>query len=296
MVPDGADSKCFFRKIGRNAGAAWWIPTLYFAEGAPASIFTEVSVPIFMSFQMSEGMIALWSNLLGLVPILLIKILWAPFVDAVSTKRFWIIMTQISMAVVFFFSAAACCAGSLAPLLLISTFALGAFFSATHDVAADGYYIIALSEREQALYSGLRSVFFRVAMIAANGGLILFAGFLSDAVAGEMNDVRAGFVWMISLLIPGILMGLLALYHWMVLPEREEKQKSRISGRCGNGEWSSRNGCGEKNSVSKKLQEESSEERIGIRQIWQDFRQSGVLFFKKRQVGTVLLFLLFFRL
>ena len=152
---------------------AFWIPTLYFAEGVPAAVVTEISILIFHSLMVPESAIVFWANFFGLPWIL--KPLWAPMVDLLRTKRFWIIVTQLCMALCILGAAAACGFGQVQSLIIVF-FLLTAIASATHDIAADGFYILALSEHDQAIYSGLRSVFYRCAMLAANGILTIFAG------------------------------------------------------------------------------------------------------------------------
>ncbi|MBO5763177.1 MAG: MFS transporter [Lentisphaeria bacterium] len=234
---------------------AFWIPTLYFAEGVPAAVVTEISILIFHGLMMPDSSVAFWANFFGLPWIL--KPLWAPAVDLVRTKRFWIIMTQLAMALCILGTAAACGFGQI-QALIITFLLLTAIASATHDIAADGFYILALSEHDQAIYSGLRSVFYRCAMLAANGALTIFAGIIfrlgywGDGVETD----SAGIGWGITLILPGLFFLGAALYHALLLPRSEQHA---VSGKTEN------------------------------------FGSIFLSFFRRKHIGIMLIFLLFYR-
>ena len=152
-----------------------WIPTLYFAEGLPYVIVITVSVIMYKRLGISNADIALYTSWLYLPWV--IKPLWSPVVDILRTKRFWITTMQLiigaGMAGVAF----------TIPLpdffqFTLAFFWLLAFSSATHDIAADGFYMLALPENKQSFFVGIRSTFYRVAMIAGQGLLVILAGFL----------------------------------------------------------------------------------------------------------------------
>jgi PAT family beta-lactamase induction signal transducer AmpG len=152
-----------------------WIPTLYFAEGLPYVIVITVSVIMYKRLGISNADIALYTSWLYLPWV--IKPLWSPIIDILRTKRFWITTMQLiigaGMAGVAF----------TIPLpdffqFTLAFFWLLAFSSATHDIAADGFYMLALSEGQQSFFVGIRSTFYRVAMIAGQGLLVILAGFL----------------------------------------------------------------------------------------------------------------------
>ena len=131
----------------------FWLPPLYFAEGLPAAVITEVSLLLFQFFGMSNSAIAFWTNFLGLVPLIFVKIFCAPLVDMLSTRRRWIINGQFILACLFFAVSLVCFTATPIPLL-ITLFFCASLVSGIHDIAADGFYIIALNDHEQALYSG----------------------------------------------------------------------------------------------------------------------------------------------
>ena len=111
--------------------------------------------------------------------------------------------------------------GSLAVFMLI------AFASATHDISADGFYIIGLPDKEQELYVGVRNTFYRIGMVIGQGGLVLLAGYMQDGHFGEaMQSVSAS--WMTVFIILGILMFLLGLYHAFILPKVETSVHDRF--------------------------------------------------------------------
>ena len=189
-----------------------WISSLYFAEGVPAAIICEVAVVIFAALGADAAEVARDVSLLGMP--WMFKPLWAPVVDCFGAKKRWIIAMQLVMGALFALSAFFAVPAGRG--WFFSLFMAAAFASATHDIAADGFYIVALDSHEQSLYSGLRSVFFRAAMIVANGGMLYFA-----ARAAERFELSA---WQQALLLSSLLFGILALIHALLLPaERARK-------------------------------------------------------------------------
>jgi len=197
----------------RNKVAApVWISSLYFAEGVPAAIICEVSLVIFAALGRSPESIARDVSILGLP--WMFKPLWSCLIDLFGTKRQWIVGAQFVLAALF--AAAAGFAGSFGWLWWM--FFAAALVSATHDIAADGFYLVALDDHRQSLYSGLRSVFYRAAMIAANGGLILLAARLAKM------HVPGAWSWAIG--VAAAVFGLLALFHFVALPADERRPVS----------------------------------------------------------------------
>ena len=158
--------------------AAWrWIPTLYFAEGIPYVVVMIVSVIMYKRLGVSNTQIALYTSWLYLPWV--IKPLWSPLVDGLKSKRWWIVAMQLLIG-----------AGLAGVALTIPTSGflrytlaflwLLAFSSATHDIAADGFYMLGLSPNNQAWFVGIRSTFYRLAMIAGQGFLVMLAGFLES--------------------------------------------------------------------------------------------------------------------
>lgn len=153
-----------------------WVPSLYFAEGMPYMIITTVSVLIFKQLGMSVKDIAFFTSFMAFPWAL--KPLWAPILDVYWTKKRWVILTQASMAIGFALAAFAMPFTS-ATQLLLWIFLIMAFVSATHDAAADGFYIIGLPDpTKQAFFTGVRSTAYRVSMITAQGGMVLLAGLI----------------------------------------------------------------------------------------------------------------------
>ena len=164
-----------------------WIPTLYFAEGLPYVIVMVVSVIMYKRLGISNADIALYTSWLYLPWV--IKPLWSPIVDIFSTKRKWIIAMQLvigaGMAGVAF----------TIPMpdffqITLAVFFLIAFSSATHDISADGFYMIALDEGQQSFFVGIRSTFYRIAMIAGQGLLIVLAGYLETTLTVSSAEIK----------------------------------------------------------------------------------------------------------
>lgn len=186
-----------------------WIPSLYFVEGIPYVVVTSVALIMFKRLGLSDTECALYTSWLTLPWAL--KALWSPFVDIFKTKRWWIIAMQALIGVslssiafalptAFFFQL------SLAFLWLI------AFSSATHDIAADGFYMIALDEHQQALNVGVRSTFYRLALIFGEGLLLMLIGLL------EVYTRKPVVAWSWGFGFVGIIFLVIALYHKFILP------------------------------------------------------------------------------
>jgi PAT family beta-lactamase induction signal transducer AmpG len=194
---------------GRSRTPWAWIPSLYLAEGLPYVVVMTVSVILYKGFGVSNTDIALYTSWLYLPWV--VKPLWSPVVDLLGTRRAWIWTMQLAIG------------GGLAGVALtipaphffqwtLAFFWLLAFHSATHDIAADGFYMLATTERQQAYFVGVRTLFYRVATIAGQGLLVMLAGRLQErtgsatyawsAVMGALAAAFAGF----------------ALWHRFVLP------------------------------------------------------------------------------
>ena len=190
-------------------GAWRWVPTLYFAEGLPYAIVILVSVIMYKRLDVSNTEIALYTSWLYLPWV--IKPIWSPIVDTVSTKRFWILTTQILIG-----------AGLAGVALTIPTsdffrYSLAfmwllAFSSATHDISADGFYMLGLNDHDQAWFVGIRSTFYRLAMISGQGLLVMLAGYLES----RFDSVQRG--WSITLMVAAGVYILVYLYHTRAIP------------------------------------------------------------------------------
>jgi len=155
---------------------AWtWIPSLYFAEGIPYVVVMLVSVIMYKRLGISNTEIALYTSWLYLPWV--IKPLWSPFVDLLKTKRWWILSMQLMIGAGLGGIALMIPAPDFFKFTLIFMWLL-AFSSATHDIAADGFYMLALNENDQAWFVGIRSTFYRLAMITGQGLLIILAGYV----------------------------------------------------------------------------------------------------------------------
>jgi PAT family beta-lactamase induction signal transducer AmpG len=166
----------------KNTSPWGWIPTLYFAEGLPYVSVMLISLIMYKRMGISNTDIAFYTSLLYLPWV--IKPFWSPFVELLKTKRWWIISMQVligagfagvafTIPLPFFFQAT------------LAFFWLMAFSSATHDIAADGFYMLALDTNKQAKYVGIRSTFYRIATITGQGILVILAGFIESESGSE---------------------------------------------------------------------------------------------------------------
>ncbi len=186
-----------------------WIPTLYFAEGLPYVIVMAIATVMYKRLGLNNTEIALYTSWLYLPWV--IKPFWSPFVDLVRTKRWWVVTMQLLIGAAL---------GGVAFMLnlpdavrwSLALFWLMAFSSATHDIAADGYYMLELNPHEQTLYVGIRSTFYRIATIAGQGILIMLAGAL------EVYTRRVAYAWSLTFYFMAALFLALFVYHRFVLP------------------------------------------------------------------------------
>ena len=243
----------------KSSRSGWaWIPTLYFAEGLPYVLVMTVSVIMYKKLGISNTDISIFTSLLYLPWV--IKPLWSPIVDIFKTKRSWITSMQLLLAVGLVGIALALSLPNFFTATFI-VFAVMAFFSATHDIAADGFYMLGLTQREQSYFVGVRSLFYRISMIAGQGILVIVAGFLEVHFKSDDNTgVR--YAWMIAFIVPAALFFLFYLYHKFILPHPAEDSRHTDS---------------------------------GTQNFSKEFVNAFKAFFKKKQIVVAILFLLLFR-
>lgn len=245
----------------------WWIPTLYFAEGIPYFIVNNISVIMFNNMGMSKGDMALYTSMLYLPWV--IKPIWSPFVDIIKTKRWWVVAMQIIMSAAFALlaftlphpSAEVIASGATSVSIFKITlvlFWITAFASATHDIAADGFYMLALPTKEQSVFVGIRSTFYRLSSIFGQGVLVVIAGVLERRLG---NVPQA---WSATLAAAAILFAALTLWHSFALP-RPKADSSRPDGNTASG-------------------------------ILKEFCRTFLTFFSKKHVWLAMIFMLLYRL
>lgn len=186
-----------------------WIPSLYIAEGLPYFAVNSLTVLMYTNMGIPKDQMALYTGFLYLPWV--IKPFWSPFVDIIRTKRWWILSMQllicITIGLVAFFATTS--SFFIATLIV---FWLMAFFSATHDIAADGYYMLELDDKAQAAFVGVRSTFYRLASILGQGGLVILAGVL------EKNLDNIPLAWSVTFGFLSILFFLIFIWDVVVLP------------------------------------------------------------------------------
>ena len=249
--------------LGALSDNPWsWIPTLYFAEGIPYFIVNIISVIMFTNMGLQNSIVALLTSLLYLPWV--VKPLWSPFVALIRTKRWWIVTMQALVSVSLIFAAIALPSqhtlanGAEARffLLTLCIFYITAFASSTHDIAADGYYMIALDEHRQSVFVGIRSTFYRLASIFGQGVLVVIAGVLENRLG------NIPLAWKIMLIICSAMFALLTIWHSFVLPRPEIVLK----------------------------------EKKTAKEIFKGFGNAIASFATKKGLGTAIIFMLLYRL
>jgi PAT family beta-lactamase induction signal transducer AmpG len=198
--------------IEKDKGAWAWVPVLYFTQGLPYVLVVTVSVIMYKKLGVSNEDIGLYTSILYLPWVL--KPLWSPFVDLKSTKRKWFLTMQLLIAIallgvgltlptnMFFISSLAC-------------FWMAAFASATNDIASDGYYMLGLTEKKQSFFVGMRSTFYRLAMVTGEGLIVVLAGFLENHYG---DNTKA---WSITMSAAAFLMLIMTVANFFVTPKYE---------------------------------------------------------------------------
>ena len=255
-----------------NQPSPWmWIPTLYFAEGIPYFIVNNISVTMFTKMGVPNGAMALFTSLLYLP--WAIKPLWSPFVDILKTKRWWILSMQILMSVTFILTTlsiphpdAATIASQTTPISLFTftliLFIVTAFASATHDIAADGFYMLSLDQQQQSFFVGIRSTFYRLSSIFGQGVLVYIAGYI------ERTSHNIPLSWTLTMAITSVIFTLVSLYHTFVLPKPKADGIRHI--------------------------EERQQQQAQA--IWKEFARTFVTFIRKPGVLLAIVFMLLYRL
>lgn len=231
----------------------FWIPILNFASGLPYAIIISVSVIMYKNLGIDNEAIGVYTSLLYLPWV--IKPLWSPFIDLYSTKRKWFLSMQLLISIAFVL------VGFMLPLqqfffVTLAIFWVAAFASASNDVASDGFYLLALSKDQQSFFLGIRSTFYRLAMLTGNGLIVVLAGYL-EIEFGDKNKA-----WSYTMVLVGILMTIITIYNFFVSPKTESKAAPL------------------------------SAESIINKSFGTVFKS----FFQKKQIGLILAFILLFRL
>ena len=239
-----------------------WIPSLYFAEGLPYVAVMTISLILYKQLGLSNADITFYTSWLYLPWV--IKPLWSPFIDIVKTKRWWITTMQLLIGAAF---------GGIAFTIpsdfwlrgTLCFFWLMAFASATHDIAADGFYMLGLDQHDQAWFVGIRSTFYRFATIFGQGVLVMIAGNLQVVFRNSI-----AFSW--SLMFYGVAGLFIALWLWhsYVLPHpSEDEENTHVEGEV---------------------------KTVSSNSILRDLLLTIKTFFKKEQVVAGILFMLFYRM
>jgi PAT family beta-lactamase induction signal transducer AmpG len=239
-----------------------WVPTLYFAEGIPYFLVNTISVVMFTDMGMPNGQMSLYTSLLYLPWV--IKPLWSPFVDLIKNKHWWIVAMQVLMslamlALPFLLPQGPGTEFTSSPLFFttLGLFWLTAFASATHDIAADGFYMLALDSNKQAEFVGIRSTFYRLSSIFGQGVLVALAGII-DRYTSEVH-----VAWQLTLIIAAVIFSGVTLYHTWHLPKPSEDKMHKAR---------------------------------SAKDIFREFGRTFATFFQKKYIWLALAFMLLYRL
>lgn len=197
-------------KRNKSVARGWlWVSTLYLAEGLPYVVVMTVAVIMYKRMGIDNTQLAFYTSLLSLPWV--IKPFWSPFVDIFSSKRRWIVLMQLLIAAGFA-AIALSLPGSGWFRASMASFMVVAFLSATHDIAADGFYMLGLDEHGQSFFVGIRTAVYRLAMLLGQGPLVMLAGYL------EMRYGDIPRAWAMTFYLLAAAMAVIALYHFFSLP------------------------------------------------------------------------------
>jgi PAT family beta-lactamase induction signal transducer AmpG len=229
----------------------FWIPLLNFASGLPYAVIISVSVIMYKNLGITNEDIGVYTSLLYLPWV--IKPLWSPFIELNGTKRKWFLSMQLLISIAFLLVGFTIPASGFF-IMTLAIFWVAAFASASNDIASDGFYLLVLPKEQQSFFLGIRSTFYRLSLLAGNGLIVLFAGYLEHKYS---DNTKA---WSYTMIAVGLLMTFITIYNFFSTPKTE----------------------------------------VNADQTTKDHHQSFasvfVSFFKKKQIGIVLAFILVFRL
>ena len=269
-----------------NNCSPWlWVPTLYFAEGVPYFVVNNISVMMFTKMGVPNGDMAFFTTLLYFPWFL--KGVWSPLVDVVRTKRWWIVTMQVLLTALMVLltltlphpSPDVIQTGqtpiSIFTLTLV-LFIIAAFASATHDIAADGYYMLAHSPSSQAAFIGIRSTFYRIASVFGQGVLVYIAGHIEKST----GDIP--YSWRVTLGVSAVVFFLITIYHTFFLPHSDEDRPRQSSAE-------------NVKSIEDGVQKGNGKDAKSASN-WSELAESFVTFIKKPNVLWAIAFMLLYRL
>ncbi|MDE5659748.1 MAG: MFS transporter [Muribaculaceae bacterium] len=232
----------------------WWIPSLYLAEGLPNAIVVTVAVVLLKNMGLDNGRVTLYTSLFYLPWV--IKPFWSPFVDIFGSKRSWIWVMQLCLAAGMALIALTLDSAWWLAAALASFWGV-AFCSATHDIAADGFYMLGLDAKNQAFFVGIRSTFYRLANLLASGGVVWMAGRMMN------SGMEVTPVWQIIFAALAIFFVVAALWHRSILPYPQTDGRNAVR---------------------------------SVKEILVDFGQTFKTFFARPHIVSALAFMLLYRL
>jgi PAT family beta-lactamase induction signal transducer AmpG len=230
----------------------YWIPLLNFASGLPYAVIISVSVIMYKNLGISNEDIGVYTSLLYLPWV--IKPLWSPFIELNGTKRKWFLSMQLLISIAFLLVGFTIPASGFF-IMTLAIFWVAAFASASNDIASDGFYLLVLPKEQQSFFLGIRSTFYRLSLLAGNGLIVLFAGYLEHKYG---DNTKA---WSYTMIAVGLLMTFITVYNFFFTPKNEIN---------------------------------AGENKTEVHH--QNFATIFISFFKKKQIGLVLAFILVFRL
>lgn len=198
----------------------YWIPFLNFSSGFPYAIIISVSVIMYKDLGVDNQDIGFYTSLLYLPWV--IKPIWSPFIDLYATKRKWFLAMQLLIAITFLIVGMTISFNHFF-ILSLALFWIGAFASASNDVASDGYYMLALEKEQQAFFLGIRSTFYRLSMLTGNGLIVILAGFLEHKFG---DNTKA---WSYTMVVVALIAISLTIYNFFSTPKVEEITESETS-------------------------------------------------------------------
>ena len=187
-----------------------WIPTLYFTQGLPYVIVVIVSGIMYKELGISNEQIGLYTSWLYLPWV--IKPFWSPFVELKSTKKTWIFTMQLLVSLFFVLIGFTLKMNNFF-VISLAFFTMAAFASATNDIASDGLYMTALPEKQQSFFMGIRSTFYRLAMVTGQGLVVVLAGYLEEKFSDNSK------AWSFTLVFVGIFMALMTVINFIASPK-----------------------------------------------------------------------------
>lgn len=196
-----------------------WVPSSYFTMALTYNMLTAAAVVMFSNLGMDNARAAAYASALGLA--YTVKPLFAAFLEMYKTKKFFVLTSQILLGIGFVGVALVMSLPSYIPIMLVFFWVLS-FIGSAQDITTDGVYVTSLDAKRQALFCGWQSLSWNLGKLAMMSVMVVLSGLLHQYLFKHDPHVSGpewGSSWQIVFGLMGVLMLIMAAWHWRVMPD-----------------------------------------------------------------------------